>query len=146
MQDTEKVACIVTGMELYFRTFGLADGIDLHTGDVEWIIPWRGRTGPAVVFRVSLDEQSVDARIEGLVSGMNAGEVPALWVISPTSTPASLVDRLLARGFRNLSDAAHAEPGMALGLSEPLCGQSGPGPRGLSPAQPGRLVCLGYRG
>lgn len=114
MKDADKVARIVAGMELYFRTFGLAEGVDLHAGDIEWIAPRSGCSGPAIVFKVSLNQRNVDARIGELLVAMQAGTVPALWVVSPTSTPASIVDHLLSSGFRNLSDAASAEPGMAL--------------------------------
>ncbi len=118
MTDAETVACIVAGMESYFRSFGLAEGMDVHTGDVAWVGPTPGRTGPAVVYRVSLDEQNADARVAELVPGMENGEVPTLWVISPTSTPTSIVGHLLSSGFSDLSAGAHPEPGMALDLGE----------------------------
>ncbi len=113
-----KPECIVHGMETYFRTFALADNMCLHAGDVEWISPRPNSTGPSLVYKVSLDESTVDARLAEMVPGLKAGAIPSLWVISPTSTPADIADHLHAIGFRGGFDPEHAEPGMALDVDE----------------------------
>ncbi len=114
----DKTKSIVHGMELYFRTFALADNMNLHTGDIEWISPKPDSVGPSIVFKVSLDEKTVKTRLEALVPDLQAGVIPSLWVISPTSTPSHIVDHLLSVGFKGGLDSEHPEPGMALDIDE----------------------------
>jgi GNAT superfamily N-acetyltransferase len=113
---SDKIKGIVQGMELYFRTFALADNICLHTGDIEWIFPKPDSAGPSIVFKVSLDERIVKTRLEELAPDLKAGVIPSLWVISPTSTPSNVVDYLLSIGFKSGLDSKHPEPGMALDI------------------------------
>lgn len=122
MDNAEKIKCIVDGMALYFRTFALADNVCLHAEDIEWIAPKPGANGPALVYRVSLEEQTAYARLESLLPEIKAGTIPAFWVISPTSTPSNIVDCLVSMGFRNLSNAGSPEPGMALEIEAFLPG------------------------
>jgi GNAT superfamily N-acetyltransferase len=118
MGDTDKVKCIVDGMELYFRTFALAENICLHMGDIEWISPKPDSAGPSLVYKVSLDERTIKTRLKELLPGLKAGVIPSLWVISPTSTPSNIVDYLVSIGFKGGLDTEHREPGMALDIDE----------------------------
>lgn len=122
----DKIECIVRGMELYFRTFALADNMSLRAGDVEWITPRPNSAGPSLVYKVSLDGSTVDARLAQMLPDLKAGAIPSLWVVSPTSTPADVADHLHAIGFKGGLDAVHPEPGMALDLDE-LSVEPGPG-------------------
>jgi hypothetical protein len=79
---TDEIQSIVHGMEVYFRTFALADHISLHRNDIEWISPKPGTPGPSLVYKVALEEKTVKARLEELVPNIQAGIVPSL-VISP---------------------------------------------------------------
>jgi ribosomal protein S18 acetylase RimI-like enzyme len=110
---------IVMGMELYFRAFSMADNMRYSTGDIEWIAPLPHATGPSLVFKIDLDEKTALHRLDELVPEIWAGQLPALWLISPTSTPRNLLDLLLSKGFQNLTNLQHPEPepGMALDLS-----------------------------
>ncbi len=115
----DKVKCIVRGMELYFRTFALADNMCLHeTDDIEWISPAPDSAGPSLVFRVSFDEKTVEARLAELAPDLRAGILPSLWVLSPLSTPPNIVDHLRSIGFEGGADSEHPEPGMALDIDE----------------------------
>ena len=118
MGDADKIKCIVDGMELYFRTFALAENIYLHTGDIEWISPRPNSPGPSLVYKVFLDERTIKTRLEELLPGLKAGVIPSLWVISPTSTPSSIVDYLMSIGFKGGLDTEHLEPGMALDIDD----------------------------
>lgn len=122
MNTDERVKCIVDGMELYFRTFALADNVCLHAEDIEWIAPKPGANGPAIVYRVTLEEQTAYARLESLLPEIKAGMIPAFWVISPTSTPSNIVDCLVSMGFQNLPNGESPEPGMALEIEAFLPG------------------------
>jgi hypothetical protein len=90
MSDTDKIKCIVDGMELYFRTFALAEKIRLLTGDIEWISPKPDSAGPSRVYIVSLDDRTIETRLEERLPGFKAGVIPSLWVVSPTSSPSNL--------------------------------------------------------
>jgi GNAT superfamily N-acetyltransferase len=114
----DRTTCIVQGMELYFRTFALADNMCLHAGDVEWISPRPVSAGPSLVYKVSLDDKTAETRLEKLIPGLKAGVIPSLWVVSPTSTPSNIVDHLLSIGFKGGLDPEHPEPGMALDVDE----------------------------
>ena len=75
----DKVKDIVCGMEVYFRTFALADTMCLQdAGDIEWIAPKPTETGPAVVFRVALDERTLKTRLAQLAPELQAGVIPGL--------------------------------------------------------------------
>ena len=117
LEREERIKCITQGMESYFRTFSLAHNMYVHSGDIEWITPRTGYTGPSVVFRVALDERTAQSRIEGMLTDLKARTIPSLWVISPTSTPANLIDLLRSVGFVGGSEPEHPEPGMALDLA-----------------------------
>ncbi len=119
MESQEYTEAIVAGMENYFRSFALADNMQHHSCEIEWIAPLPRTAGPALVFRIDLDEKTANQRLDELVPAIQAGEVPDLWVISPISTPGNLLDLLLSKGFQNLLDPHHPEPepGMALDLS-----------------------------
>jgi len=114
----DKVTCITQGMELYFRTFALADTMCLHETDTSWIRPKANAAGPSVVFRVSLDEKTIEDRLKELLPDLKAGVIPSFWVISPLSTPPNVVDHLRSVGFVGETDASHPEPGMALDMDE----------------------------
>ncbi len=116
MNHCDYVKCIIKGMELYFRTFALAENMSYQSGDIEWIMPLSNATGPSVVFRVVPDEKTVINQIDKLIPGLNTGAVPSVWVISPTSTPENIIDCLLSKGFKNLSNPEKPELGMALDI------------------------------
>lgn len=112
------VKCIVEGMELYFRTFAQAGNMYHQAGDIEWISPLPNAAGPSLVFKVSLDERSAFNQIDELISSLMAGTIPLFWVISPTCTPKNIMDYLISKGFKDLSDPEHPELGMALDIEK----------------------------
>lgn len=60
MDKDYAVKCIAEGMELYFRTFALAENMHHETGDIEWISPIGNSIGPSLVFKVSFDEKTAE--------------------------------------------------------------------------------------
>ena len=113
MDHDQYVKCIVEGMELYLRTLAHADCMHDEAGDIEWISPLPNAVGPAIVFKIALDEATAADRIEALLPGLRAGTVPSVWFVSPTSTPPNILEILLAKGFKDLSNPAQPELGMA---------------------------------
>ncbi len=111
------VSSIVEGMEIYFRSFSLNHEIICHKGDVEWIIPKTSCSGPAIIYKASLHNEDIEDTLDKIIKGIEEGVVPAWWVINPESTPDSLKEILLAKGFVCLGDD---EPGMALSLDNVL--------------------------
>jgi hypothetical protein len=101
----DKIRCIVQGMELYFRTFALADNICLHETDIEWICPKPDSVGPSIVFKVSLDEKTARTRLVELAPDLRAGVIPSWWVLSPLSTPPNILKYLRAIGFEGQVDS-----------------------------------------
>jgi ribosomal protein S18 acetylase RimI-like enzyme len=119
MDERYAINCIVDDARLYFRTLGQVENMTYHAGEVEWIAPIPPRTGPSIIFHASLRKESAAERIEALIPGIRAGEIPSSWWITPTSTPENLSDLLAARGFaRHKADASETEPGMAMSLRD----------------------------
>jgi ribosomal protein S18 acetylase RimI-like enzyme len=110
------VQCIIEGMELYLRTLALADNMYYQPGDVEWISPLPNAVGPALVYKIALNEKTAVNRIDALLPGVKTRIVPSLWFISPTATPRNIVDILTSKGFKDLSDPQKPELGMALDM------------------------------
>ncbi len=110
--------CIVEGMERYFRSFALADTMHHEPGEVEWIAPRPHASGPALVFKVALDERTAGERLDAVIPRVQAGTIPSLWVLTPASTPGNVMELLIARGFDAPSATAEPEPGMALAFEE----------------------------
>jgi hypothetical protein len=128
MDSRTTIQWIVEGMERYFRAFTLADNIQHHTGDFEWIAPLTGTPGPAIVFKVSLEEATASQRIDEIIPDLKAGNIPSFWVVPPTSTPANVVDLLVKKGFNDLTGAVYTEPGMAVEIEAiPPLSLSNPG-------------------
>jgi ribosomal protein S18 acetylase RimI-like enzyme len=114
----DKIRCITQGMEYYFRTFALADTVCLHETDISWISPKPNFTGPSIVFRVSLDEKTIENRLVALAADLATGVIPSLWVVTPLSTPANVLDHLKSIGFEGETNFNKPEPGMALDIDE----------------------------
>ncbi|HOG02023.1 MAG TPA: GNAT family N-acetyltransferase [Clostridia bacterium] len=116
MNSKQYIKTIVEGLEVYFRTFALADNM-LHcqTDGVEWIAPSPNGKGPAIVFGTSLDDISED-RVRRLMPDLQNGKIPALWVLSPLFEPKNVRDTLIASGFKDISSKEMPEYGMALDM------------------------------
>ena len=116
MDRDQCVKCIVEGMELYLRTLARADCMHDQAGDIEWISPLPNAVGPAIVFKIALDQETAASKIDALLPGLQAGTVPSVWFVSPTSTPPNILEILLAKGFKDLSSPEQPELGMALDM------------------------------
>ncbi|MFD2414225.1 GNAT family N-acetyltransferase [Paenibacillus rhizoplanae] len=112
------VDCITDGMEKYLHTLALAEHMQYHQGDVEWISPLPGFDGPSLVFKVSLEEDTAIEHIDKLLPDLKSGVLPKIWFIPPSSKPANLTTILASKGFRDLSDPENPEWGMALDLAK----------------------------
>jgi GNAT superfamily N-acetyltransferase len=113
MNKGQYIEAIVKGVEVYFRSFALADGISHQNGDIEWIAPLPGFRGPALVFRVSLSDVTGEV-IERLIPDLQNGNIPSCWVLSPLSNP-EIFDVLLSNGFKG--GAGSGEYGMAMDVN-----------------------------
>lgn len=110
---------VIAGYYHYYRTFSSSGIVDLHKGNVEWIMPKEGQKGPSLAFHVKLHEKSWEEELQLLIEGIRSGKVPPRWLITPDATPWNIIQILESQGFRNLSsEAAKPEPGMILNKSE----------------------------
>lgn len=112
------VNCITQGMEQYLHTLALAEHMQYHQGEVEWISPLPGFDGPSLVFKVSLEEDTASKHIDDLLPSLQSGVIPRTWFIPPSSKPANLTTILASKGFGDLSDPEKPEWGMALDLAK----------------------------
>ncbi len=113
MNKEQKIEAIVKANELYFRSFALVDGIFHHEGDIEWIAPLLGTSGPALVFKVSLSDTAGEL-IERLIPDIQSGKIPSCWVLSPLSN-SKISDILLSSGFTG--GLGSGEYGMAMDMN-----------------------------
>lgn len=106
---------IVENYYNYYKLFAQADVIDLHEGSVSWIIPHEGEKGPAIAFRVHLNEENAKTELTTLIRGIRDGKVPQMWLVTPDASPENIIDIMKEKGFRDLSEGvAGPEPGMLL--------------------------------
>lgn len=98
----------------YFRSFARSGVIKLQEGPVSWIHPRKGEKGPSIVFRIRLNPDGAECQIRELIPEIQAGRVPALWYVTPDSTPSNIRELLAQNGFRDLSQDGEPEPTMAL--------------------------------
>lgn len=117
MEPEGVVNSVVMGAETYFRAFALADNMARHDGDVEWIAPLAGETGPALVYRVRLSGNG-EGELLRLLPRLRAGEIPATWVLTPYTMPSNLPQILLRHSFTELTGHGSHEYGMALALPQ----------------------------
>ncbi|MEZ5945871.1 MAG: GNAT family N-acetyltransferase [Hyphomonas sp.] len=80
--------------------FGVPDNCAFHREDGVWrlvtpiaSLPYNG------VFRFDVDDREADARIDRIIADYDARNVEHFWVVHPSSRPADLDKRLIARGF-----------------------------------------------
>ncbi len=119
--NNPSISSICAGAKAYLRTFALADVMELYRQDgLEWIAPYPGFTGPALVYDVSAEGSDIDLQIGRWIEGIDAGQIPASWFTSPDWTPKNVVERLIAKGFRDQSNPAEPEWAMALPLGNVL--------------------------
>lgn len=112
LNSQQYIETIVRNTEQYFRALALAENMQHHTGDIEWIAPLPGVRGPALVFNVSLHDAPGEV-IERLIPDLQNGKVPSCWVLSPLCSP-EIVDVLLSNGFTGGADSG--EYGMAMDM------------------------------
>ncbi len=116
MSSKPYIKAIVKGAELYFRAFSLASNMCHHEGRIEWIAPIPGEKGPAIVYKSQLSSLA-EEEICKLLPELQAGNVPALWALTPLSTPEGLADILAAKGFKNITNKERPEYGMAFDMN-----------------------------
>lgn len=106
---------IATNYYNYYKSFVQSGIIKLHEGAVSWIIPCKGEKGPAIAFRIRLNEENAETELKTLIQGIRKGEVPRLWILTPDASPDNIIELMEKNGFKNLSDnSSEPEPAMAL--------------------------------
>lgn len=90
--------CVDQGIRLYWRTLGQARDMVIRTGDIEYVMS-KSRSGPERIFSVHLSADTVDQRIQEIVTDIKAGIIPDSFIITQNSTPAHIADRLAQNGF-----------------------------------------------
>jgi ribosomal protein S18 acetylase RimI-like enzyme len=105
--------CVEQGIQLYWRKLGKARNMVTCCGDIEYVMP-SPRGGPERVYRLRLSPDTVERRVDEIISGIRAGEIPNGLLLGPGTTPADLAGILARKGFH--IDAS--DPCMALDLAD----------------------------
>lgn len=90
--------CMDKGLKLYWRTLAKARGLELHTGDIEWVksVP---RGGAERIFNISLSHEGIEGSIKELIAKIQEGKAPSGILITPSSKPDNIADILSKSGF-----------------------------------------------
>lgn len=97
----------------YYKAFARSGIVEYHEGPVSWIIPRKGKNGPSLAFRIHLNEENAETELKALGRGIQKGEVPKLWIVTPDASPDHIIEIMERNGFKNLS-GEDDEPAMLL--------------------------------
>jgi ribosomal protein S18 acetylase RimI-like enzyme len=104
---------IEANMWAYWKLFGRLSGATLHeTPELLWVsnaLPYPFMNG---VVRTRLTPGTVDAVVAATLDHFRQRNVPALWLVGPSSQPVNLGRTLVAHGLSHTGD----DPGMAIDL------------------------------
>ncbi len=90
--------CIRQGIFLYWRTLGKARGIEIHTGDIEYVIS-NTRRGPERIYNLRLSLDIIDRQIDEMIAGIRASRMPDNLLLAPGTKPDNLSQILVLKGF-----------------------------------------------
>ena len=106
---------IIANYYRYYHTFTRSGIIGCQEGSVSRIMPEEGETGPAMAYRIRLNEETAQKEIQALKADIRARKFPDRWLVTPDATPENIVDLLEQNGFRNLAaEAPEPEAAMLL--------------------------------
>ncbi|WP_432663136.1 GNAT family N-acetyltransferase [Wukongibacter baidiensis] len=91
--------CLDKGTKLYWRTLGKARGLELRTGDIEWIMSVPSG-GAERIFSIRLPDDSLEDSMNELVNMIQKGEAPSGILITPSSKPDNIHEILSTAGFK----------------------------------------------
>jgi ribosomal protein S18 acetylase RimI-like enzyme len=129
-------AAVVPAMEANLQelgtVFGQSPGVELHD-DSRMLSVFTGIPHPAFngVMRSQLARGEADVRIEEALARCKRWRVPMMWITGPSTKPADLGSRLLARGFvqEDRPGVGAEDLGMAVDLLS--LNEAGPAPTDL---------------
>lgn len=96
---TSTLENIHSGLLLYWRTLARARGMQLHRGDIEYVMS-EARDGVERIFNVQLSPADLDRRLDEIIAGMKSGALPDSIVLTPCARPADLPEILAHKGFQ----------------------------------------------
>jgi ribosomal protein S18 acetylase RimI-like enzyme len=109
-----------------WRAVGLMPGAELRdTSTMLSVITGLPTPSFNAVVRARLDPVSAEAEVAGALAGFRQRGVPMLWLVGPTSRPATHAELLLRNGLEHIGD----EPGMVVDLN--ALPDAWPVPKGL---------------
>ena len=91
-------AMIQANLIAYMRLFAGLPGVSLEDGDAFWIVSQEEAPGRSIL-RARWPEADVEARIDALLEAVGQHTDSIDWMTFPSDTPASLRQRLAARGM-----------------------------------------------
>lgn len=115
LSNSSVTRTIEANLWTYWQLFGRLPQAYLHdTPELLWVAT--GRPFPFMngVVRTRLASDKVDSIIAVTLEHFKGRNVPALWLVGPSSQPATLAQRLVAHGLRHIGD----DPGMAIDLHQ----------------------------
>lgn len=99
MERLNTVSAVDKGITLWWRTLGKLPGLTYHQSeDYEWVSS-QGHNGPERILNVRLRPDDTDMRIDRMIGSMKEGTLPSGIILTPSSTPSDIVERLSAKGL-----------------------------------------------
>ena len=86
------------GLSLYWRSLAKMRGLNLHSGDIEWVKSNK-KGGAERIFSVNLNDNNVNQRLKLLVQLIKQNKAPTGILLSPNSKPNNIADILPNYGF-----------------------------------------------
>jgi ribosomal protein S18 acetylase RimI-like enzyme len=98
--DQRNIDCIERTTHSYWSSLGSARGMEAHDdGDIKYVMPGPGRSGPAYIYEVHLQAETAEARVDAIIAAMRARALPSGIMLTPGSTPTDLADILVRKRF-----------------------------------------------
>jgi GNAT superfamily N-acetyltransferase len=133
--DSYYLDCIQSGILLYWHSLGKAQGIELHAGDIKYVLA-RPRGRPERIFNIHLAAERLEQRLDEIIAGIRAGTIPNSFLITPKTEPGNLPELLAAKNF-SIDTSGLC---MALDLADLQVPRRDPGPiQVVTVDQPGQL-------
>jgi len=105
---------IALGSERYLQLFKYSPNLIYINRDIEFITAPPGNKGPFFVFRVNIDCENAEEKMDNYIAEIHNRNIPPLWILTPSSTPENIDEIMLSKGFSDVTDWKKPEYGMAL--------------------------------
>lgn len=105
--------------ELYWNTLGKLQGINVYGSDIVYTRSENG-FGPERIFRIDLQSDDVNERLNKIVADIKAGFIPDGFLLSPKNNPSNIRELLLERGFLEDNSGSYMLMELSDLMNEPI--------------------------